>query len=376
MASPLAKSFAFFFVAAALLSDLASAQPFQIEKIDAPLPLTPLPMHTAGRMLTLKNENGRISCRYQWPGIYFTAAFTGPDVYFETGRGDAILHFLVDDQPAVPLVKPGAGVFRIGGLSGGAHTIRVEVVTESQGSPMDFGGFALAAGRSAGVLLHTVRQIEFIGDSHTVGYGNTSMKRQCTPEEIWATTDNSLAFGPLTAKHYHADYQINAISGRGIVRNYNGGSGDPLPVVYPYVLFDKHTAVEDKTWQPQIIVVALGTNDFSTPLHDGEKWKAREELHADFEHTYVHFVQQMRAGNPGAFFILAANDMADSEIQREVRQVVGQLEAAGEKQVAFAAFNNLQLTAADWHPSLADHEAMSTVLRQLIDARPELWPGR
>jgi hypothetical protein len=37
-----------------------------------------------------------------------------------------------------------------------------------------------------------------------------------------ATTDNSQAFGPKVAKHYAADYQVNAISGRGIVRNFNG----------------------------------------------------------------------------------------------------------------------------------------------------------
>jgi len=376
MVSPLTKTLVWLLFVAALLTNPVGAQPARIEKIDAPPALTPSPMHTGGRMLALTNESGRTSYRYQWPGACFTAAFTGPDVYFATGKGDTILHLLIDDQPAVPLVTPGAGVFRVAGLSAGTHMVRIEVATESQSAPMEFGGFALAAGRLAGVSPRAARQIEFIGDSHTVGYGNTSLKRQCTPAEVWATTDNSQAFGPLTAKHYGADYQINAISGRGIVRNYGGGAGDPLPVIYPYVLFDKQTVVADKTWQPQIIVVALGTNDFSTPLHDGEKWKTREELHADFEHTYVRFIQQIRAGNPGAFFILAANDMADGEIQRAVREVVGQLELAGEKQVAFAAFNNLQLTAADWHPSLADHEAMAAVLRQIIDTRPELWHGR
>ncbi len=361
----------------ALLVNPVGAQTVRIEKVDAPPPLTTLAMHTGGRMLTLGNEGGhRTTWRFQWPGTYFTAAFTGPDVYFETGSGDVILHLLVDDQPPLSLVKPGIGVFRIEGLSAGTHTIRLEVVTESQSAPIEFNGFALVAGHSAGIPPRAARQFEVIGDSHSVGYGDTSGKRQCTSAEVWSTTDTAQAFGPLTAKHYGADYQINAISGRGIVRNYNGGPGDPLPVVYPYVLFDKQAAVADKTWQPQIIVVALGTNDFSTPLHDGEKWRTREELHADFERTYVSFIRQIRAENSGAFFILAANDAADGEIQREVLKVRDLLTAAGEKRVGYVPFNKLQLTGCDWHPSLADHEMMAAELRRFIDARPELWQGR
>ncbi len=378
MASPLAKSLATLVLGAAMVSSPVAAQTIKLDRVDAPPTLAALPMHTGGRMLALKNENGNPVFRYQWPGVYFAATFTGPEVYFKTGPGDAILHVLVDDQPALPLVKPGLGVFRVGGLSAGAHTIRIEVVTESQSAPMDFGGFATADERSAGAPLHSAaRQIEFIGDSHTVGYGNTSTKRQCTSAEVWATTDSSQAFGVLTAKHYGADYQINAISGRGIVRSYNGAPVDPLPVVYPYVLFDlKQAAVADKTWQPQIIVVALGTNDFSTPLHAGEPWKTREDLRTDFEHTYVRFIQQIRAGNPGAFFILAANDQADGEIQAEVQKVIEQLRATGEKRVDFMAFNGLQLTGCDWHPSLADHDLMAALLRQFLDVRPELWQGR
>ena len=84
------------------------------------------------------------------------------------------------------------------------------------------------------------------------------MKHECTEEEVWETTDNSLAYGPLMAKHYGADYQVNAISGRGIVRNYNGSPGDPLPVAYPYVLFDKQDLYTDSSWKPQIVVAGAG----------------------------------------------------------------------------------------------------------------------
>ncbi len=74
-----------------------------------------------------------------------------------------------------------------------------------------------------------------------------------------------------------------------------------------------------------------------------------------------------------AFFLLAANDGAEGEIQAEVRKVIAQLTAAGETRVAFIAFNALELTACDWHPSLTDHEKMAAIVIDFIERHPELW---
>jgi hypothetical protein len=201
--------------------------------------------------------------RYQWPGLYFEIQFNGRSVYFRTGAGDVILHALVDGESVGTLVKPARGLYLVDGLSNGRHTVRIEAITESQAGPNEFDGFALASGSKSSPMTPRDRQIEFIGDSHTVGYGDTSPSRDCTSDQVWATTDSSQAFGPKVAKHYGADYQINAISGRGIVRNYNGSPGDPLPAAYPFALFEHSARYADNGWHPQIIVIALGTNDFS-----------------------------------------------------------------------------------------------------------------
>ena len=152
---------------------------------------------------------------------------------------------------------------------------------------------------------------------------------------MWATTDNTQAFGPLTANHYQADYRVNAISGRGVVRNYNGSAGDTLPVAYPYLLFDKKQQDTESNWKPQVIVIALGTNDFSTPLNPGEKWKTKDELHADYEATYLRFLKDLRAKNPDAYIILWATEMANGEIESEVKKVADQAKAQGETKLTF-----------------------------------------
>lgn len=346
----------------------SGARALEIEKIDARPPLAPLEMKIVGRTASAQSETGRPIHRLQWPGVYFHASFIGPAVYFSFGNGKAIYHVTIDDQPPANLQPEPGATYRVRGLADARHTIRVELVTECQPAPVEFGGFGLPDGARGAVAESADRQIEFIGDSHTVGYGDTSTQRQCTPERTWSSTDTSQAFGPIVAHHYRADYQVNAISGRGIVRNYNGSAGDPVPVMYPFVLFDKRERVNDPSWDPQIVVVALGTNDFSTALNPGEKWKTRAELQADFERTYVQFVKGLRTTHARAFFILAANDGANGEIQAEVRKVIEQLRAEGEQRVGFVPFSQLEMTACDWHPSLRDQAKMAASLIAFIDA--------
>jgi lysophospholipase L1-like esterase len=320
-----------------------------------------LPAHVVGRI-------GGAGA-YQWPGLYFEAKFKGTRVYFKTGQGDVILHVLIDGKSVGTLVKPAPGNYLVDGLTGSAHTLRIDAVTESQSAPNFFNGFALPAAGKVLSVAPRKHQIEFIGDSHTVGYGNTSQTRDCSQDQVWASTDSSRSFAAAVARHYDADYQVNAISGRGIVRNYDGGGGDPLPVAYPFVLLDHAVRYDDARWQPRIIVIALGTNDFSTALKAGEKWKTREELHADYEATYVQFVQSLRARSPHAFFILWATDMAEHEIEQEAAKVTAQLQSKGDERVAFVPIEGLAMTGCNWHPSLADHETIAGKLIQFIDER-------
>ncbi len=313
---------------------------------------------------------------HQWPGVYSEVAFEGTGAVVKIDDNLNILHLTIDDQPPILFDKPGKIDYEIKDLSPGPHRIRLEKVTESQDGTAAFKGiYLVGAGRDLAAKPRA-RQIEFIGDSYTVGYGNTSGKQQCTKEEIRATTDTSKAFGPLTARHYDADYQINAYSGRGIVRNWDGGDGDPMPMLYPYSLFDGKTVYQSAAWAPQVIVIGLGTNDFSTQLHAGEKWQTRDALHADYEATYVKFVQDLRAKNPKAFFILMASDQADGEIESEVRKVIASLQAKGESRIAFVGFSGLDYIGCNWHPSIADDVLVSQQIITFIDAHPELWQGK
>jgi lysophospholipase L1-like esterase len=349
----------------------SAATPVQVAPVEKPSNAKRLDLHVSGRA---RNTDGRYT--YQWPGVYFEAAFQGPKVYFEVGAGAAILRVLVDDQPVTTLRSPAPGFYEIANLAQQKHTVRVEVLTESQAAPNVFGGFLVSKGARPLPAASRARQIEFIGDSHTVGYGNTSATRNCSEDDVWKTTDNSQTFGPKVARHYGADYQVNAISGRGIVRNYGGSGGDHLPQAYPYVLLDHSARYEDRAWHPRVIVIALGTNDFSTALTPTEQWKSRDELHADYEATYLRFLGTLRSRNPEAFIVIWATDMAEGEIEAEAGKVVKQFQAGGDKRITFVPIDGLAMTGCNWHPSIADDDTIADTLMRVIDANPDAWGAK
>lgn len=330
---------------------------------------TPAPLAVAGRTAAVA-----AGLAYQWPGVYFETAVEGSELVFELRTGPATLHVLVDGQRVATLRGPATGRYRIAGMTPGRHQVRLETASEHQDGANVFGGFLLPAGVAPAALPVRHRQIEFIGDSHTVGYANASSGRECSRAQVDASTDTSAAFGPQVARHYRADYRIHAISGRGVVRNYNGGGGDTLPRAWPYALLSHDHPDAGGGWQPQVVVIALGTNDFSTPLRDGEPWSDRQALRDDYVRNYAAFVRRLRNRWPQAQMVLWATDMAGGEIQEHAGRTAALLREEGDHRVSFLAVTGLDLQACHWHPSAADHAAVARALVAHIDALPPPWP--
>jgi lysophospholipase L1-like esterase len=243
--------------------------------------------------------------------------------------------------------------------------IRLEKLTESQtGGSRLFGLYPI--GQTVPLEAPSrVRQIEFIGDSYTVGYGNTSGSRQCTQREIHDTTDTQQAFGPLAARRLDADYRITAYSGRGIVRNYDGVvPGESMIALYPRAKPDDPRDREriDPAWNPQVIVINLGTNDFSTKLHAAEKWADDAALRADYRQAYADFVRGLHASHPRAHFVLMGSDTFFGEVQ----QVAADVNRISPGLATPLEFGGLELTACDWHPSLADDRKLADLLAPVV----------
>lgn len=366
-----------------LLPSLMSLSPILTAAASLPAQLHGLaewPAHS--QVLALRSparidaEQGRRGWRHQWPGTYFEARFEGSSVYVDLGTGPVHARLSVDGEELADLLAPEQRTLRVDGLSPREHTVRVDFVNENQSGLQTFGGFAVPAGaRALPAPPARRRSIEFIGDSYTVGYGAASASRTCTAEELWRTTDNSLAFGPQVARRFGADYRVMAISGRGMVRNFANSPGPTLPEAYAHLLPSLPSPAPepvDAGWSPQVIVVGLGTNDFSMPVAPGEPWPDGAALSAAFEKRYVDFVRRLHRRHPAARYLLLATDAGAGAAERAVARVQASLKAAGVT-VDWLALGPLQLDGCDWHPSRSDQASMATRVIGAIERMAVPW---
>ncbi len=332
----------------------------------------PLPIHYGGRVLVSELDNVP-TYTYSWPGVYFEAAFIGTEVDLRLNDSNNILNIIVDGKAPVVLTKPGKKIYSINNLTEGKHHIRLEKRTETQNSTGTFEGFFIPDHSQAITLEKPQRSMEFIGDSAAIGYGIRSPKRECTEEEMFSFTDTQITYAALTAKAFNADYQINALSGVGVVRNYNGGMPEQTFLSrYPYTINDKGVPYQSN-WSPNIIVIGLGGNDFATPLNPDEKWKTREGLQDDYVEHYKNFILSLRKKHPNAHFVLLSYDPFNKELEDQIARVVEKLKIKGEGKIDLVSIKPVALSACHWHPSEADHKNAAEILINYIEANPGLW---
>ena len=333
-------------------------------------PWGPLPVHVGGRV-----HQDSTGYSYQWPGVYFEAAFRSSTVALSFDDSANNFNVIIDGKLVMVVHKPGHRSIDVDALGAGPHTIRVEKRSETQYATGRFLGFT---GAYATPVQPRVRQVEFIGDSLTVGYGNTSAFTQCTPEEIFETTDAQEGFAALTARHFDADYQINAFSGLGMVRNYDGREHAKyhMPMLYPRAIFDDPTPAVEPDWHPQVIFISIGGNDFSTPVRADEPWKTTDAMAADYAKTYEAFVEHLRAANPKAEIIMFWHTEDDNAYGPTAQKVFDSLKAAGMTHIDSMTLPKLADTGCNGHPNIRDDAKVADQFVAWLDAHPQVWLGK
>ncbi|HEY8023651.1 MAG TPA: SGNH/GDSL hydrolase family protein [Burkholderiaceae bacterium] len=306
-----------------------------------------------------------------WPGVTLTTRFRGRAIGIVVD--DPLSGYTVELDGTIrhPLaLVANEHTVWLRGLSNGSHELRLTRRNETTSAPGAIRGFLLENGTWLPSKAGASRQIEFIGDSFTAGLANLSKKRSCNAATIRATSDATATFGVRVARHFHANWEINAMSGMGMVRNWNGNlPGENFRTYYPRLLQnDAQSKADDANWHPQLIVIGLGINDFSTPLHEGEAW-TRDTLAQQFKESYRSMLAELRQ-RYGQVEIIATAVRVGAEDQQGplVQQVVDSARADGDLRVHYLEYEGLQLTACQWHPNLADHARMARALIDKIDA--------
>jgi len=320
--------------------------------------------------------------RFSWSGISIKAAFEGTKCQIllndyasgtePDGQARSNYYNLIIDDKKIQVLKcnkAGKQVYDVESLSDSRHTIEIFKRTEALIGESDFRGFILAKGKNLLDLpaASPVRRMEFIGNSITCGYGNEGTEAEC---KFSATTENNyMAYGAITARNFKAGYVAVSFSGKGLTRNYGGGTDEIMPELYDRTLtFNPDKKWDFKKYIADVVVINLGTNDFSVSNPDSVK----------FVSAYIDFISKIRSNYTNAhIFLISGPMMSDSypqgaksltTIQNYLKSVIGQLSAKGDKKVYTISLSSQGSLGfgCDWHPNVKQHQKNAEELTEFI----------
>lgn len=296
--------------------------------------------------------------RFSWPGTQIRARFSGPSVAIDVSDDGANeLDWSVDGSAPVRLVpgKRRAMHPLASKLGPGEHELVITKRTEAAVGMMQLFGID-AKLVSTPAPPATARKIEMIGDSITAGYGVLGADASCPFSP--GTEDASAAWGALAAKELNAIHTTIAWSGIGLYRNWDQTLTNTMPERYGRSLADDATSTWDASaFRPDVIVVALGTNDFAG---------AHADPGAPFQEKLVAFLTALRGLHPSAAIVLGTSPMLTGEEHAaQKRYFANAIAARGETKLTLLDVEPPPAgegLGCDGHPNAATQRRMATQL--------------
>jgi lysophospholipase L1-like esterase len=306
--------------------------------------------------------------RFSWSGTGFVAKLSGTALTAElaiTGTAQ-IFKTVVDGAPQPPFTAmTGQSTYMLAsGLAAGTHTVELYRQTEGAQGESRLIGLTVADGALMDPPGGSNRLIEVIGDSITCGYGNLGAlaDADCFPTEShWDT------YEAIAARALNAEVSTIAASGRGVIRNYAGDTAGTMPMLYPRVVTNAATPEWDFQFEPQAVVINLGTNDISNSKGDpGDP----------FRDTYAALLATVRAAYPHTYIICIIAPLLNggdlTTIGGHIKAAVEARHAAGDANVEF--FDSIPAQTSDkyacqYHPNVAENMLMADMLAGELRAK-------
>lgn len=307
-------------------------------------------------------RNGKYYFNWSASGFEFSFKGSGVSATLETKaveeKHTPYIKIYIDgvEQPDVALTKASQTIVLAKELDPKAeHTVKVVKRTNARSSPAALVSLKLTDGKKIDPPKNSSRLIEFVGDSITVGYATVARGAN---EWSTSTEDGTKTYAERIAQKFGADYNVVAISGRGVIFNSDGTTDKLMHELYFKLDEHNNPGVDyDFARQPDVIVINLGTND------SGHVGANRQE----FRDGLTKFLKDVRAKNPKAEIIYAYG-MMGANLSDDMRTVISQLNTEGDKHIRFvplAACGAHEM--ALWHPTQSAYITRADVIISEIE---------
>jgi hypothetical protein len=291
--------------------------------------------------------------RFAWSGSGIVAAFTGTSVGIKLGGGQQYT-VLLDGVLRPKLVPASTNVTSIAtGLTAGPHLVELYRRSEAEWGESQFLGFDFGGGALLPPPPAPERRIEAIGDSISTGFGDEGTD----PCQYTIDTQNHyVTWEAVAARAVSAELITTAWQGKGAVCNVGDGPcTNPFPTYYDRTLPARMDSVWSFSWQPHVVVINLGTNDFSSAV---------DPTPTEFATGYAAFLRHIRGKYAGALILCTCGPMLGSgELKKARDGIDAAITMVGDARIkAFDLPIQSGATGCIGHPNVATHQKMADVL--------------
>jgi lysophospholipase L1-like esterase len=305
-----------------------------------------------------KEQDG-ISCFL--PGSAISVRFQGREITAGIEDiekcGKSWINIYIDDLPVrVMRIDPDNRLYQLADdLEDIPHTLTLQKRTEAAFGSLKFTDLTAENGLFMCPPSPLSRKILVIGDSITCGYGNESQ----VPCDCDASRENNAsAYSTLLGQYLSAETLIVGASGTGCYQNFGGSKEGRMSdyfinTICPYL---DQKAID--IFHPDVIVINLGTNDWSAPINPSDYINQYRKL-TDFIRSRYPFTE--------LFCVIGPMNLDPSPY---LETLVHTLREEGDARIHFMEFPLIRRPedgmGGQGHPSVKKHDQMAQQLSKMI----------
>ncbi|WP_083608098.1 SGNH/GDSL hydrolase family protein [Teredinibacter haidensis] len=307
----------------------------------------------SGRVEVL--DNGAV--RFGFPGVSFKFEFTGSSLQLlaSSEQGNSYLDIVVDGESSVINIPQNpTKIALLSGSAIGKHSVEIFNRSETWHGITTLSSIEVGQGTLLAKPALPERKILVIGDSITCGEAIESPAECGTKANDW--WNPRLSYGMLMAAEFDAQAHLVCMGGHGLIRNWDGVTTDiNAPVYYDLAIVagDASVSWSQADYTPDLVYIALGTNDFST--HAGPI-----PSESDYVEPYIGFVKKILSDHPNTQVVLTEGPMLDGEAKAALSKYLGITKArVGSDQVHVVHAKKYPSGPCDFHPGKAEHAGIA-----------------
>ena len=291
---------------------------------------------------------------FGFPGVTFVTEVEGSilNASLQSSGGNSWIDIIVDEEMP-KTVKIGSQLTTIELFNfpeSGRHRVEIIHRSENWHGNVTLKEFTLTGEGFFPAAKLPKRKILVLGDSVTCGEAIDRVAGEEKNTRWWNARES---YGMLTAKALNTQVNLVCWGGRGLIRSWNGKTDEAnLPDFYEFTVGDNNPAMkwDHSQYQPDLIVSAIGTNDFSPGVPDRETYVT----------AYVKLINKLLINHPNAHIAITEGAILNGEKKSALIEYIREaISRVNNSRVHQVTSNYYPGDTQDAHPTKEQHAAMA-----------------